>query len=148
MVPICDYQEQRACACPGYGVGAAGDGRRDCDRGGRGRRRRTFAEKADAVLAGEPAPVAELGIDEQGRGRARQRKDEETGEYVLPADRWQPCFYDLSGNQAALGWIGKEKLRRALNLRARVTGSVLCECQVRDPVPRGRPRSSRPSWPA
>jgi transposase len=26
MIPICDDQEQRACACPGYGVGAAGDG--------------------------------------------------------------------------------------------------------------------------
>jgi transposase len=36
------------------------------------------------------------------------------------------------GQQAALAWIGKEKLRRALNARARVTGSVPCERQVRD----------------
>ena len=35
------------------------------------------------------------------------------------------------GQQIALAWIGKEKLRDALNLRARVTGSVPCERQVR-----------------
>jgi hypothetical protein len=37
MIPICDDQKQRARACPGYGVGAAGDRGRDGDRG-RGRR--------------------------------------------------------------------------------------------------------------
>jgi len=36
------------------------------------------------------------------------------------------------GQHIALAWIGKEKLRHALNLRARVTGSVPCERQVRD----------------
>jgi transposase len=36
------------------------------------------------------------------------------------------------GQHVALAWIGKEKLRRALNARARVTGSVPCERQVRD----------------
>jgi transposase len=36
------------------------------------------------------------------------------------------------GQHAVLAWIGKEKLRRALNLRARITGSVPCERQVRD----------------
>jgi transposase len=36
------------------------------------------------------------------------------------------------GQHAALAWIGKEKLRRALNLRARITGSLPCERQVRD----------------
>ena len=36
------------------------------------------------------------------------------------------------GQHVALAWIGKEKLRHALNLRARVTGSVPCERQVRD----------------
>ena len=36
------------------------------------------------------------------------------------------------GQHAALAWIGKEKLRRALNARARVTGSTPCERQVRD----------------
>jgi transposase len=35
------------------------------------------------------------------------------------------------GQQAALAWIAKEKLRDALNLRARVTGSIPCERQVR-----------------
>lgn len=35
------------------------------------------------------------------------------------------------GQQAAIAWIAKEKLRDALNLRARVTGSTPCERQVR-----------------
>jgi transposase len=36
------------------------------------------------------------------------------------------------GQQIALAWIAKEKLRDALNTRARVTGSAPCERQVRD----------------
>ncbi len=32
----------------------------------------------------------------------------------------------------AIAWIAKEKLRDALNLRARVTGSTPCERQVSD----------------
>ena len=36
------------------------------------------------------------------------------------------------GQQVALAWIAKEKLRDALKLRARVTGSTPCERQVRD----------------
>jgi len=36
------------------------------------------------------------------------------------------------GQHIALAWIGKEKLRRALNARARVTGSAPCKRQVRD----------------
>jgi transposase len=39
---------------------------------------------------------------------------------------------DHEGQQVALAWIAKEKLRDALNLRARMTGSVPCERQVRD----------------
>jgi transposase len=35
------------------------------------------------------------------------------------------------GQQTAIAWIAKEKLRDALNLRARVTGSAPCERQVR-----------------
>ena len=35
------------------------------------------------------------------------------------------------GQEIAAAWIGKEKLRDALNLRARVTGSVPCERDVR-----------------
>lgn len=64
-----------------------------------------FTRKADAILDDEPEPVAHLGMDEHRRGRARWRKDEETGEYVLVADRWHTCFYDLSGNQGLLGQV-------------------------------------------
>jgi transposase len=39
---------------------------------------------------------------------------------------------DRYGQEIAAAWIGKEKLRDALNLRARVTGSTPCERQVRD----------------
>jgi transposase len=39
---------------------------------------------------------------------------------------------DEAGQQIALTWIAKEKLRDVLNLRARVTGSTPCERQVRD----------------
>jgi transposase len=43
---------------------------------------------------------------------------------ILNADRY--------GQQAAAAWIAKELLRDALNLRARVTGSVPCERNVKD----------------
>jgi transposase len=39
---------------------------------------------------------------------------------------------DEAGQQIALAWIAKEKLRAVLNLRARISGSVPCERQVRD----------------
>jgi len=39
---------------------------------------------------------------------------------------------DRYGQEIAAAWIAKEKLRDVLNLRARVTGSVPCERQVRD----------------
>ena len=39
---------------------------------------------------------------------------------------------DGHGQQVALAWIAKEKLRAALNLRARIRGSQPCERQVRD----------------
>jgi len=39
---------------------------------------------------------------------------------------------DPAGQEIAAAWIGKEKLRDVLNLRARVTGSVPCERNVRD----------------
>lgn len=39
---------------------------------------------------------------------------------------------DGHGQQVLLAWIAKEKLRDALNLRARITGSRPCERQVRD----------------
>jgi transposase len=38
---------------------------------------------------------------------------------------------DAAGQEIAAAWIGKEKLRHALNLRARVTGTTPCERNVR-----------------
>ena len=90
-----------------------------------------FIDQAEPVLAAPLAPVRRLGIDEHRRGRPRWRIDEDSGEYVLLADRWHTCFFDLSGDQIAAAWIGKEKLRDALNLRARVTGSTPCQRDVR-----------------
>ena len=66
---------------------------------------RAFAASADPLLEQPPAPVAHLGIDEHRRGRPRWRADEETGEYVLLADRWHTCFFDLSGDQGLLGQV-------------------------------------------
>ena len=64
-----------------------------------------FAAAADPVLEQAPAPVAHLGIDEHRRGRPRWRIDEQTGEYLLLADRWHTCFFDLSGGQGLLGQV-------------------------------------------
>jgi transposase len=64
-----------------------------------------FAAAAGPVLEQAPAPVAHLGIDEHRRGRPRRRIDEQTGEYLLLADRWHTCFYDLSGQQGLLGQV-------------------------------------------
>ena len=64
-----------------------------------------FARQADPVLGQPLSLVAYLGIDEHRRGRPRWRIDEETGEYVLLADRWHTCFFDLSGDQGLLGQV-------------------------------------------
>ena len=64
-----------------------------------------FARQADPVLEQPPSLVAHLGIDEHRRGRPRWLADEETGEYVLLADRWHTCFFDLSGDQGLLGQV-------------------------------------------
>ena len=64
-----------------------------------------FAAAADPVLEQAPAPVAHLGIDEHRRGRPRWRIDEQTGEYLLLADRWHTCFSGLSGGQGLLGQV-------------------------------------------
>ena len=64
-----------------------------------------FAAAADPVLDQPPGPVAHLGIDEHRRGRARWRRDQDTGEYEQLADRWHTCFYDLSGGQGMLGQV-------------------------------------------
>jgi hypothetical protein len=39
---------------------------------------------------------------------------------------------DRHGQEIAAAWIGKQKLHDVLNLRARMTGSVPCERNVRD----------------
>ena len=64
-----------------------------------------FAAAADPVLGQAPAPVAHLGIDEHRRGRPRWRRDADTGEYLMLADRWHTCFFDLSGDQGLLGQV-------------------------------------------
>jgi transposase len=64
-----------------------------------------FAGRADPVLEQPPSLVAHLGIDEHRRGRPRWRIDEDSGEYVLLADRWHTCFFDLSGDQGLLGQV-------------------------------------------
>jgi transposase len=64
-----------------------------------------FAGRADPVLERPLSPVAHLGIDEHRRGRPRWRTDEGSGEYVLLADRWHTCLFDLSGDQGLLGQV-------------------------------------------
>jgi transposase len=65
-----------------------------------------FTGQADPVLARPPGLVAHLGIDEHRRGRPRFAVDEDSGEYVLLADRWHTCFFDLAGDQGLLGQAG------------------------------------------
>ena len=57
------------------------------------------------MLAAPAAAVAHLGIDEHRRGRPRWRAGEDSGEYVLLADRWHTCFFDLAGDQGLLGQV-------------------------------------------
>src|SRR5450631_81430 len=64
-----------------------------------------FARTADPLLDQPPAPVTHLGIDEHRRGRPRWKADAETGEYIVLADRWHTCFFDLSGDQGLLGQV-------------------------------------------
>jgi len=64
-----------------------------------------FAARADRLLDRPAAVVAHLGIDEHRRGRARFAIDEQTGEYLLLADRWHTCFFDLGGQQGLLGQV-------------------------------------------
>ncbi len=64
-----------------------------------------FTARADRVLAAPMGLVAHLGIDEHRRGRPRWRIDDDSGEYVLLADRWHTCFFDLAGDQGLLGQV-------------------------------------------
>jgi hypothetical protein len=49
--------------------------------------------------------VAHLGIGEHRRGRPRFALDKDSGEYVLLADRWHTCLFDLAGDQGLLGQV-------------------------------------------
>ncbi|HEX6519799.1 MAG TPA: ISL3 family transposase [Streptosporangiaceae bacterium] len=64
-----------------------------------------FAAAADPLLDQPAAVVAHLGIDEHRRGRARFAVDDQTGEYIMLADRWHTCFFDLDGQQGLLGQV-------------------------------------------
>jgi hypothetical protein len=93
-----------------------------------------FTASAALVLSQPPALVAHLGIDEHRRGRPRWRADPETGEYVLLADRWHTCFFDLSGDQGLLGQVeGRTADGRPSILTRRWWRTSI-------PVPRSRPR--------
>ena len=67
-----------------------------------------FARQADPVLEQPPSLVAHLGIDEHRRGRPRWRIDEDSGEYVLLADRWQCAMRRLVVFPAEPGGTRKE----------------------------------------
>jgi len=64
-----------------------------------------FAARVEETLDRDPEPVVHLGIDEHRRGRARWRRDEETGRYVTVADRWHVNFCHLSDRQGMLGQV-------------------------------------------
>ncbi len=64
-----------------------------------------FTAHADQLLAAAMTPVRVLGIDETRRGRPRFRRDPDTGEYQLLADRWHTGFVDIEGGQGLLGQV-------------------------------------------
>ena len=72
--------------------------------------------------AGDP----EYGIKHLLEKNLENLSPEQFGKVIETLDATGP------GQHVALAWIGKEKLRHALNLRQRVTGSVPCERQIRD----------------
>jgi transposase len=64
-----------------------------------------FTGTVTPVLAVEPGPVTDLGIDEVRRGRARFTVDADTGGTRQVADRWHTGFTDLSAGQGLLGHV-------------------------------------------
>jgi transposase len=64
-----------------------------------------FTERATAMLAAEPEPVAALGIDETRRGKPRFALDPDTGTLEQITDRWHTGFTDLTGGQGLLGQV-------------------------------------------
>ncbi len=93
-------------------VKMTGDARRRVSRGKYGRRGRS----------GDP----EYGIKDL---LARNLEQLSPGQFAKITGTLQA---DPAGQDIAAAWIGKEKLRYALNLRARVTSSTPCERGVRD----------------
>jgi Transposase len=75
-----------------------------------------------------PGPVRRPGVRHQGL-LVRDLEHLSPGQF---AKVMAALGSDPGGQEIAAAWIGKEKLRPALNLRARVTGSVPCERNVRD----------------
>jgi hypothetical protein len=67
-----------------------------------------FTGKADETLPDDPEPVDCPGIDEHRRGRARWRRDTDTGETVQLADRWQCAVRRLVVSPAEPGGIRRE----------------------------------------
>lgn len=82
-----------------------------------------FTATVDPVLAGEPEPVTDLGIDEVRRGRPRLAADPDTGRTRQIADRWHTGFTDLSGPQGLLGQV-----------EGRRTADVTTWLEQRDPA--------------
>jgi hypothetical protein len=74
-------------------------------RSGRSRSRRVVAGRRAYGVAGEPEPVAGLGIDEVHRGKPHRRFDELAGSWTTTADRWHVGFADLSGGQGLLAQV-------------------------------------------
>ena len=93
-------------------VKTAGDVRRRAVRGKYGRRGRS----------GDP----EYGIKSLLVRNLEHLTPAQFAEVIETLDR------DAAGQEIAIAWIAKEKLRDALNLRARITGTTPCERQVRD----------------
>ena len=135
--------------------GGAPDAARRADRGGLVPRRapgreddRGRAPPGGARQVRAPGPVR----------RSRIRHQEPAGpnlEHLSPgqfAKAARVLQADPAGQEIAAAWIGKEKLRHALNLRARVTGSVPCERNVRDRLfaftTRAPAMTTSPSWSA
>jgi transposase len=105
----------RAAAVPDHQA-AAGAGRQ------RGRRRAIRDKYGRRGRSGDP----EYGIKHLIERNLETLSPDQFAKIINTLDS------DPDGQQIALAWIAKEKLRDALKLRARVTGSTPCERQVRD----------------
>ena len=64
-----------------------------------------FAASADRCWSSRPRRWRTLESMSTGVIGPGGGADEETGEYVLLADRWHTCFFELSGDQGLLGQV-------------------------------------------